>query len=143
MIPNLVKGRGITGAINYALGEGYEGEKKSGKAHALDRAAGLDPKGAAVTLAEGEASRVQVIGGQNFGYEIDSLERVEIARRALEWNALRRTRRARRASAKTIVCMRRYRGRRAEADRRRHARRGAIFFKIPRHGRGDGGFYRA
>ena len=28
MIPNLVKGKGITGAINYALGEGYDGEKK-------------------------------------------------------------------------------------------------------------------
>ena len=47
MIPNIVKGKGITGAINYALGEGREGEKKNGKAYALDRAAGIDPKGAA------------------------------------------------------------------------------------------------
>ena len=87
MIPNLVKGKGITGAINYALGEGYEGEKKNGKAHALDRAAGIDTKGAAVQLGEGEASRATILGGQNFGFEIDSPERVEVARRAMEWNA--------------------------------------------------------
>jgi ATP-dependent exoDNAse (exonuclease V) alpha subunit len=88
MIPNIVKGKGVTGAINYALGEGYDGEKKSGKEHALDRAAGIDPKGAAVELAEGEASRASIIGGQNFGFEIDSRERLELARKAMEWNAL-------------------------------------------------------
>jgi hypothetical protein len=86
MIPNIVKGKGVSGALRYALGEGYEGEKKHGAAMALDRAAGLNPKGAAVTLGEGEASRAAIIGGQNFGFEIDSVERVELARRAMEWN---------------------------------------------------------
>ena len=86
MIPNIVKGRGVSGALAYALGEGYGDEKKSGLAYALDREAG-NRRGQARTLAEGQESRASILGGQNFGFEIDSAERVELARRMMEWNA--------------------------------------------------------
>jgi hypothetical protein len=69
LIPNIVKGKGISGALNYALGQGN------------------DPvTGERLTLAEGEKTRAEILGGQNFGFEIDSAERLEIARRTMEWN---------------------------------------------------------
>ncbi|WP_267361039.1 MULTISPECIES: AAA family ATPase [unclassified Methylobacterium] len=88
MIPNLVKGRGITGAIKYALGEGYDGEKMPPYEMAMARAAGVDTKGEKVQLVANDNGRATILGGQNFGYEIDSVERVELARKAMEWNAL-------------------------------------------------------
>jgi hypothetical protein len=69
MIPNIVKGKGISGAIAYALGQGNEADGKTRK-----------------VLAEGQSSRADILGGQNFGFAIDSAERVDMARRMMEWN---------------------------------------------------------
>ena len=88
MIPNIVKGRGITGALAYCMSEGYEGEGLTKKQYFEARAAGIDPKGAKAELAEGEASRATILGGQNFGFAIDSPENLELARKVMEWIAL-------------------------------------------------------
>ena len=71
MIPHIVKGKGISGALAYVMGQGNDHETKRRK-----------------TLAEGEESRAQIVGGQNFGFEIDSKESLELARRGMEWNGL-------------------------------------------------------
>lgn len=71
MIPNIVKGRGISGALAYALGQGNDPET-----------------GERRELAPGEDSRAEIIGGQNFGFAIDSPERLELARKIMEWAAL-------------------------------------------------------
>eukprot|EP01037_Dinobryon_pediforme_P017873 gene17873-18103_t len=67
-----------------------EKEKKHPLAYALDKEASAanenKQRGVYKTLADGEASRVQILGGQNFGFEIDSAERLELARRVMEWN---------------------------------------------------------
>jgi hypothetical protein len=73
MIVNLTKGRGISGAIAYCLGEGGKYDKN----HELKDA--REP---------GAGSRAEIIGGQNFGFQIDSPERLELARRIMEWAAL-------------------------------------------------------
>ncbi len=70
MIPNIVKGKGVTGLLAYVMGQGN------------DRETGLRKE-----LAEGQEARARILGGQNFGYAIDSAERLEIARRDMEWNA--------------------------------------------------------
>jgi hypothetical protein len=70
MIPNIVKGRGITGALAYSLGQGN------------------DEKGERIELGAGDKSRAEILGGQNFGFAIDSAERLEMARRVMEWNGL-------------------------------------------------------
>jgi hypothetical protein len=69
MIPNLIKGCGISGAIRYNMGEGNE-------------------KGSNIRkeLAPGAISRSVILGGQGFGFDIDSAERVELARRVMEFN---------------------------------------------------------
>ena len=64
MIPNVVKGRGITGAIRYSMGQGNDKET-----------------GERLELVPGETSRATILGGQNFGFEINSAERLELARR--------------------------------------------------------------
>lgn len=69
MIPNVVKGRGITGAIRYSMGQGNDKET-----------------GERLELVPGETSRATILGGQNFGYEVNSAERLEVARRDMEWN---------------------------------------------------------
>lgn len=69
MIPNVVKGKGISGAIAYAMGQGNDKET-----------------GARKTLEAGQSSRADILGGQNFGFEIDSAERLDMARRVMEWN---------------------------------------------------------
>ena len=69
MIPNLVKGRGISGAIRYSLGQGND--KATGERKTLER---------------GEISRADILGGQNFGFDIDSADRLDMARRMMEWN---------------------------------------------------------
>src|SRR5208282_4115567 len=71
MIPHIVKGKGITGALAYVMGQGNDRETKQRK-----------------TLADGQESRAQIVGGQNFGFEIDGKESLELARRGMEWNAL-------------------------------------------------------
>jgi hypothetical protein len=71
MIPNLIKGSGISGAIRYAMGEGNDEETGKRKQR--------EP---------GQRSRTEILGGQNFPFEIDSAERVELARRMMEYQAL-------------------------------------------------------
>ena len=69
MIPNIVKGRGITGALAYVMGQGE------------------DEDGKRIELAFGEQSRAEILGAQNFGYEIETAADLESARRSMEWNA--------------------------------------------------------
>lgn len=71
MIPHIVKGSGISGAVRYVMGEGND--KDTGR-----------PRG----LVADKDSRVAWIDGQGFGFPIDSAERVELARRVMEWSAL-------------------------------------------------------
>ena len=71
MIPNLTKGRGITGAVRYCMGEGVNKDT-----------------GERIRLEAGQVSRAEILGGQNFGFAIDSAERVELARRIMEFNGL-------------------------------------------------------
>jgi Ti-type conjugative transfer relaxase TraA len=74
MIPRCKIGRGVSGAVRYVLGEGN------------------DPAtGEARTEPKGEQSRVAWISGQNFGFEIDSPERAELARRVMEFMAQNQT----------------------------------------------------
>ena len=71
MNPNIVKGTGITGALRYAMGQGN------------------DPMtGERLELVPGETSRATILGGQNFGFEIDSADRLDLARRMMEWHGL-------------------------------------------------------
>jgi DNA transposition AAA+ family ATPase len=70
VIPNIVKGRGISGALRYATGEGND--------PATGKRLGLVP---------GETSRAEILGGQGFGFDIDTPERLELARRIMEWQA--------------------------------------------------------
>ena len=69
MIPNIVKGSNIADALNYALGEGYQGVKMSPRQFAAARAAGIKTKGKKLIR---EHSRTELLGGQNFGFEIAS-----------------------------------------------------------------------
>ncbi len=69
MIPNIVKGRGITGALAYSMGQGNDKET-----------------GERLELVPGETSRATILGGQNFGFEIETAADVELARRVMEWN---------------------------------------------------------
>ncbi len=71
MIPNIVKGKGISGALAYAMGQGNDPVTNE-----------------RLFLRDGAASRATLLGGQNFGFEIDSAERLEIARRVMEWQGL-------------------------------------------------------
>jgi hypothetical protein len=68
MIPNIVKGKGITGSIAYAMGQGN------------------DKDGKRIPLEAGEDSRATILGGQNFGFAVDSADKLELARRMMEWN---------------------------------------------------------
>ena len=71
MIPNIVKGRGITGALAYAMGQGN------------------DPQtGERLELGAGETSRATLLGGQNFGFDVDSADRLDLARRMMEFQGL-------------------------------------------------------
>ena len=71
MIPNIVYGKGISGALAYVMGQGNDA--KTG-----DR----------LELVPGEKSRAILLGGQGFGFDIDSPERLELARRVMEWQGL-------------------------------------------------------
>ena len=69
--PRIVKGRGITGAIRYVMGEG------------------LDPVTEKRRILEaGGTPRAEILGGQNFGFAIKTAADLELARRTMEWNGL-------------------------------------------------------
>lgn len=85
MIPRIVVGKGITGLANYVLGEG--------------KGAGND------NLPPGQESRVDWIGGQNFGFEINSRERIDLARRIMEFDALNQASRTRRCEKDAVHLM--------------------------------------
>jgi hypothetical protein len=71
MIVRKYLGSGISGCVRYVMGEGKR-----------DPATGAVPK-----LLPGETSRVAWYSGTGFGFPIDSEERLEIARRLMEWAA--------------------------------------------------------
>jgi hypothetical protein len=71
MIPNLVKGKGVSGALAYVMGQGKDAQT-----------------GERLELVPGENGRATLLGGQGFGFEIDSPERLELARRVMEWQGL-------------------------------------------------------
>jgi hypothetical protein len=67
----MVTGKGITGALRYSMGQGN------------------DPMtGERLELVPGETSRAELLGGQNFGFDVNSADRLELARRMMEWNGL-------------------------------------------------------
>ena len=71
MIPNIVKGKGISGALAYSMGQGNDPTTQE-----------------RLTLKPGEQSRAALLGGQNFGFEVDSDARLELARRMMEWQGM-------------------------------------------------------
>jgi len=85
MIPRNIVGKGISGAVRYVMGEG--------------KGAGND------NLAPGEQSRVDWIGGQGFGFAINSRERVDLARRVMEFDALNQASRTRRCEKDAVHLM--------------------------------------
>jgi AAA domain/Relaxase/Mobilisation nuclease domain len=71
MMPVITKGTGISGALRYALGEGNDlltGQRKA--------------------LQPGAQSRAEILGGQHFGFKIQTHDDVELARKVMEWQAL-------------------------------------------------------
>jgi hypothetical protein len=68
MIPNIVKGKGITGALAYSMGQGNDAQS-----------------GERLELKDGEQSRATLLGGQNFGFDVNSADRLDLARRMMEW----------------------------------------------------------
>jgi Ti-type conjugative transfer relaxase TraA len=74
MIAHINVGRGVTGAVHYILGEGRDavtGEVK--------------------TLAAGESTRVDWIGGTGFGFDIRNEKDADLARRIMEFDSLNQT----------------------------------------------------
>lgn len=86
MIPNIVKGRGVSGALKYVLSEGHVEKKEEAVTYALMRAAGDPPTKTYKELAANDISRAEILGGQNFGFEVRDARTVELARRMMEWN---------------------------------------------------------
>jgi Ti-type conjugative transfer relaxase TraA len=79
MIPRCKIGKGITGAVRYILGEGRDPE--SGELN---------------ILADGQLTRVDWFGGIGFGFEIDSRDDADLARRIMEFDAQNQSSRTRR-----------------------------------------------
>ena len=79
MIPRCKVGKGVTGAVRYILGEGRHPETG-------------DPK----KIGPDQISRVDWIGGVNFGFAIEDREDAELARRVMEFDALNQKSRTRR-----------------------------------------------
>lgn len=79
MIPRCKIGKGVTGAVRYILGEGRDPD--SGELN---------------ILAAGEKTRVDWIGGTRFGFEIESREDADLARRIMEFDAQNQSSRTRR-----------------------------------------------
>src|SRR5271168_4073423 len=71
MIPNIVKGSGITGALAYVMGQGNDPETRE-----------------RLTLLDGQQSRATLLGGQNFGFDVNSADRLDLARRIMEFQGL-------------------------------------------------------
>ena len=71
MIPRLKTGKGVTGAVRYTLGEGRDPKTRELKGPAP----------------EGEG-RVDWIGGTGFGFEIETRDDADLARRVMEFDAL-------------------------------------------------------
>jgi len=69
--PHIEKGRGISGTMRYVMGEGRDPVTEKRR-----------------TLAEGATPRAEILGGQNFGFEVKTAADMELARRMMEWNAL-------------------------------------------------------
>lgn len=79
MIPRSVVGKGVTGAVRYILGEGR------------------DPvTGELAALASGDKTRVEWFACTGFGFEIESLEDADLARRIMEFDALNQASRTKR-----------------------------------------------
>jgi Ti-type conjugative transfer relaxase TraA len=78
MIPRCVIGRGVTGAVNYVLGEGRDPET-----------------GELAELAPNQKSRVDWISGTGFGFPIESKEDADLARRIMEFDAINQSSRTR------------------------------------------------
>src|SRR3954470_21296866 len=78
MIPRIKVGKGVSGAVRYVLGEGRD--SKTGE---------LKPP-----PADGK-TRVDWIGGTDFGFEIDTNADAELARRVMEFDALNQSSRTR------------------------------------------------
>ena len=71
MMPRLKTGKGVTGCVRYVFGEGRD--PKTGEP--LDRSAE-------------DQSRVAWIGGTGFGFEINTRDDADLARRIMEFDAL-------------------------------------------------------
>jgi Ti-type conjugative transfer relaxase TraA len=92
MIPRCKIGKGITGAVRYILGEGRDPD--SGELN---------------TLADGQLTRVDWFGGVGFGFEIDSRDDADLARRIMEFDAQNQSSRTRRCEMDCVhlaVCWR-------------------------------------
>ena len=79
MITRCKIGKGVTGAVRYILGEGRDPD--SGELN---------------TLADGERTRVEWFGGIGFGFEIESRDDADLARRIMEFDAQNQSSRTRR-----------------------------------------------
>ena len=92
MITRCKIGKGITGAVRYILGEGRDPE--SGELH---------------FLAGDEPTRVDWFGGLNFGFEVETREDADLARRMMEFdgqNQASRTRRCEMDCVHLALCWR-------------------------------------
>ena len=74
MLPDISKGKGISGAVRYVLGQG---------------------RGRGADWQPGQESRVAWISGQGFGFEIESREDAELGRRIMEFAAANQSSRTR------------------------------------------------
>jgi Ti-type conjugative transfer relaxase TraA len=79
MITRCKIGKGVTGAVRYILGEGRDPD--SGELNAL---------------ADGGQTRVEWFGGTGFGFEIESRDDADLARRIMEFDAQNQSSRTRR-----------------------------------------------
>src|ERR1700690_842838 len=75
MVPDITKGRGISGTVRYVLGQG---------------------KGRGNDWEPGQDSRVAWISGQGFGFDIDSRADADLARRVMEFSATNQSSRTKR-----------------------------------------------
>jgi Relaxase/Mobilisation nuclease domain len=96
LVPSINKGTGVTGALRYVLGEGNDPiTGKPISPISLDLLRELagninDPKFSQKSLIypDGTKSRAEVLGGQNCGFDIETMKDVEIARRQMEFIAM-------------------------------------------------------
>src|SRR5947208_3617227 len=78
MTPRMNVGKGVSGLVRYAFGPGRDPETGELKKPGPD-----------------DKSRVDWIGGQGFGFEIDTPADAELARRVMEFDALNQASRTR------------------------------------------------